>query len=66
MRDEKFGFKPTHSTSLHLTLLVERITRNLEEKCLSGAVSLDVGKALDSVWIDDLLYMLTLLNSPST
>jgi len=32
---------------------------------LTGAVFLDVGKAFDTVWIDDLLYKLTLLNFPS-
>jgi hypothetical protein len=32
---------------------------------LTGAVSLDVAKALDTFWIDGLLYKLTLLNFPS-
>jgi hypothetical protein len=35
------------------------------EKRLTGAVFLDVAKAFDSVWIDGLLYKLTLLNIPS-
>jgi hypothetical protein len=46
-------------------ILVERITRNFGEKKLTGAVFLDVAKALDTVWIDGLLYKLTLLNFPS-
>jgi len=50
---------------LHLALLVERITRNFGEKRLTGAVFLDVAKAFDTVWIDGLLYKLTLLNFPS-
>jgi len=62
MRDEKFGFRPRHSTSLQLARLVERITRNFGEKRLTGAVLLDVVKAFDTVWIDGLLYRLTLLN----
>jgi hypothetical protein len=37
----------------------------LGEKRLTGAFFLDVVKAFDSVWIDGLLYKLTLLNFPS-
>jgi len=65
MRDEQFGFRPRHSTSLQLVRLVERITRNFGENRLTGAVFLDVAKAFDTVWIDGLLYKLTLLNFPS-
>jgi hypothetical protein len=51
---------------LQLARLVERITRNFGEKRLTGAVFLDVAKALDTIWIDGLLYKLTLLiNFPS-
>jgi len=65
MRDKKFRFRPRHSTSLQKARLVERITRNFVKKRLTGAVFLDVAKALESVWIDGLLYKLTLLNFPS-
>jgi hypothetical protein len=65
MRDERFGFRPRHSTSLQLARLVERITRSFGENRLPGAVFLDVAKAFDTVWIDGLLYKLTLLNFPS-
>ena len=65
MRDEQFGFRPRHSTSLQLAHLIERITRNFGEKRQTGAVFLDVAKAFDTIWIDDLLYKLTLLNFPS-
>jgi len=61
----EFGFRPRYSTSLQLTRLVERITRNFGEKTLTVAVFLDVAKAFDTVWIDDLLYKLTVLNFPS-
>jgi len=65
LRNEQFGFRPRHSTSLQLARLFERITRNFGEKRLTGAVLLDVAKAFDTVWIDGLLYKLTLLNFPS-
>jgi hypothetical protein len=45
-----------------LTRLDERITRNFGEKRLTGAAFLDVAKAFDTVWIDGLLYKLTILN----
>jgi hypothetical protein len=64
MRDEKFGFLPRHSTSLQLDRLVERIIRNFGEKRLTGAVFLDVTKAFNTVWIDGLLYKLTILHFP--
>jgi len=35
------------------------------KKRLTGAVFLDMDKAFDTVWIDGLLYKLTLLNFPS-
>ena len=65
MRDEQFGFRPRHSTSLQVAHLVERVTRNFGGKRVTGAVFLDVNKAFDTAWIDGLLYKLTLLNFPS-
>jgi len=65
MRDEQFGFRPRHSTSLHLARSVERITRNFGEKRLTVAVFLDVAKAFNTIRIDGLLYKLKLLNFPS-
>ena len=62
MRDEKFGFRPKHSTSLQLARYFERMTRSFGVKRLTGAVFLDVDKAFDNVWMDGLLYKLTLLN----
>jgi len=46
MRDEQFGFRPSHSTSLQLALLVERITRNFGEKMITGPVSSMCPKSL--------------------
>ena len=55
LRNEQFGFRPRHSTSLQLARLVERITRNFGEKRFTEAVFLDVAKAFDTVRIDGLL-----------
>ena len=63
MRDEQVGFRPRHSASLQLARLVERTNKNLGEKRLTGAVILDVDKVFDTVWINGLLYKLTLLTS---
>jgi hypothetical protein len=38
LRDEQFGFRPTHNTTLQLARLVERVTRNFGEKRLTGAI----------------------------
>ena len=65
LRAEQFGIRPRHSTSLQSARLVERITRNFSERRLTGAVFLDVAKAFDTVWIEGLLYKLTVLNFPS-
>jgi hypothetical protein len=48
-----------------LARLVERITRNFGEKSLTSVVFPDVAKAFDTVWIDGLLYKLTILNFSS-
>jgi hypothetical protein len=48
-----------------LASLVARVTRNLGEKRLTGAVFLDVDKAFATVWIKGFLYKLMLLNFPS-
>ena len=59
LRNEQFGFRPKHSTTLQLTRLVERVSRNFGEKRLTGAVFLDVIKAFDTAWIEGLLYKLS-------
>jgi hypothetical protein len=65
MREEQFGFRPRHSTSLQLAGLFEKITRIFGEKKLTGAVFVDMAKTFVTVWIDGLLYELTLLKFPS-
>jgi hypothetical protein len=65
LRDEQFGFRPKHSTTLQLARLVERVNRNFDERRLTGAVFLDVAKAFDTVGLKGFLYKLTVLNFPS-
>ena len=64
LRDEKFGFRPGLSVTLQLARLVERVKRNFDQKRLTDAVFLDVAKAFDSMWIED-LFKLTVLDFPS-
>ena len=63
--EEQFGLRTLHSTSLQLARLLERITWNFGEKKHIGPIVLYVAKAFENVWIDGLLYKLTLLNFPS-
>jgi hypothetical protein len=65
LRDEQFWFRPRHNTTQQLACLVERVDRNFNERQLSGAVFLDVTKAFDTVWVNGLLYKLTVLNFQS-
>jgi hypothetical protein len=48
LRDEQFGFRPRHSTTLQLARLVERVNRNFDEKLTRGAF-LGVTKAFDTL-----------------
>jgi hypothetical protein len=45
-----------------LALRVEKISRNFGENRLFADVFIDIDKAFDTIWFDDLLYKLTILN----
>jgi hypothetical protein len=62
--DEQFGFRPKHSTTLQLTRLIKHVSKNFNEKRLTGQVFLHVAKAFDTIWVDGLLYKLTIINFP--
>jgi hypothetical protein len=64
MQDEQHGFCPSQKHILAAGRLVERITRNFDEKRLTGTLLINVTKAFDTVWIDG-LQKLTLLKFPS-
>jgi hypothetical protein len=65
LHNEQFVFRSKHSTALKPTRLVDRVFRIFDEKRLTGAVFFDVAKAFDTVYVDGLLYKLTILNFPS-
>jgi len=65
LRDVQFGLSPKHNTALQLARLAERVSRNFDERRLTGAVFLDLAKAFDNVWDESLQYNLATLNFPS-
>jgi hypothetical protein len=65
LHDEQFGFQPRLSMMLQLACLVERVNRSFDEKRLTGAISLDVAKAFDTLWVKGVFQKLSLLNIPS-
>jgi hypothetical protein len=62
LRDEQFGFRHRHSTTLLPVRLVERVNKNSDEKRLTGVVFLDVAKAFDTLWVKGFLFKITILN----
>jgi hypothetical protein len=42
-----------------------KVSRNIGEKRLTGAIFLDVAKAFDTVWVDGLAYKLISFKFPS-
>jgi len=52
-------------TALQLAHLVARVSRNFDENRLTGAVFLNEAKAFHVVWVNGVLYKLTILNFPS-
>lgn len=61
LSDSQFGFRKGHSTSHALSVLSTYVTRSLNKKYATMAVSLDFAKAFDSAWHGGILYkMLTL------
>jgi len=47
--------KPQNGTALQLAHFVERVTRDLGKKRLTGTVFVDVVQAFNTVWVDGLL-----------
>jgi hypothetical protein len=49
LRDEQFGFRPKHSTTLQLAGLVERVNRSFDERRLTDAVFVSMAKTFAAV-----------------
>lgn len=62
--DRQFGFRERHSTSHALMNFTSDVNRNLRNKETTVAVSLDVEKAFDTVWVMGLLYKLIRFDFP--
>lgn len=60
----QFGFVPGKSTSHAITLLLEEIHDASHKKLPTLAVTIDLQKAFDSVWINGLIFKLVLLKFP--
>lgn len=59
--DNQFGFRGRHSTSNALTVLTDYISRGLNRRCATIAVSLDFAKAFDTAWQAAILRKMTTL-----
>jgi hypothetical protein len=65
LRNQTFRFRTKHSTAQQLVRLVERVSRNVDDKWLTDAVFLHKSKAFDTVWVDGHHYKLIVFNVPS-
>lgn len=63
-RDEQFGFRAEHSTTLQLSRVLHHMTTAFNKKEHTVAVLLDMEKAFDRVWHPGLLYKLSTSTTP--
>ncbi|XP_047994512.1 uncharacterized protein LOC125232773 [Leguminivora glycinivorella] len=63
-RDEQFGFRPEHSTTLQLARVLHQAAAAFNKKEHTVAVFLDMEKAFDRVWHPGLLYKLSTSTIP--
>lgn len=64
--DNQFGFKHRHSTSSALTVLMDYVSRGLNQRCATIAASLDFAKAFDTAWQAAILRKMTTLGFDRT
>lgn len=55
---EQFGFREGHDTTMQLTRVVEKITKNFKNKNMTGMICFDIEKAFDKVWHPGLIAKL--------
>jgi hypothetical protein len=65
IRNEQFGFRKKHSTTMQLARLTNNITRGYNMRKHTGLVLLDIEKAFDTVWAKGLLYKLIKYQFPT-
>lgn len=64
MKDEQFGFRAGHSTSLQVARIAHSIISKFNTNSVTSMALLDVEKAFDTVWIDGIIYKLIELKFP--
>lgn len=65
LRDEQFGFRSGHSTSLQVARIAHDIITNYNKDKVTSMALLDIAKAFDTVWIDGIIYKLIQLRFPN-
>lgn len=63
-REEQFGFRAEHSTTLQLARVLHDMTAALNKRETTVAVLLDMEKAFDRVWHPGLVYKLSTSTTP--
>lgn len=63
-REEQFGFRAEHSTTLQLSRVLHDMTAALNKRETTVAVFLDMEKAFDRVWHPGLVYKLSTSTTP--
>lgn len=58
IRQEQFGFRPHHSTTLQLVNVINDLAINVNRGWRTAAVLLDVEQAFDNVWLECLIFKL--------
>ena len=56
--NHQFGFRAQHGTTEQVHRVVNKVSRDLENKRYCSAAFLDIAQAFDKVWHDGLLYKL--------
>lgn len=54
--DTQFGFRSCHSTTQQIKRVTKEIKSNLNQKCSTGMVLLDIKSAFDSAWHDAIIF----------
>lgn len=64
LKNEQFGFRGGHSTSLQVARIAHAITTRFNTGSVTSMALLDIEKAFDTVWIDSIIFKLIQLKFP--